>query len=188
MIKAHPYLPNLLDQRAHNTLTKAIADIRERLAKTIPKLLYYVSSYEKSPLAMIAILDKLETDLRAAADESASALQPPLEDNSQIPGQTMELDDLVTLDQVAPPTNSEPVLGERARLVLAVLGNEKAFDSDHRMRTSDIVLKAAGKAADPNPYKEVIAQLKQLAYIQTKEGRGGGCWLTGPGQTRAEKL
>jgi len=84
--------------------------------------------------------------------------------------------------------STEPLLGERAQLVLTVLRNGKAFDSDHRMRTSDIAAKAAGKQADPNQYKEVIAGLKRLGYVDTKEGRSGGCWLTTAGQRRAGKL
>lgn len=79
-------------------------------------------------------------------------------------------------------------LAERARLVLQVLLRGEAFDSDHRMRTADIALKAAGKTADPNQYKEVIADLKGRYFIDTKEGRGGGCWLTALGRSRAEKL
>ena len=87
-----------------------------------------------------------------------------------------------------PPIPAEVPLGERARLVLTVLREGKAFDSDHRMRTADIACKAAGAMTDPNPYKEVIAELKRLRYVDTKEGRGGGCWLTVAGQQRVEKL
>jgi hypothetical protein len=81
-----------------------------------------------------------------------------------------------------------PHLNGRDREVLKVLLDGEAFDSDHLMRTADIALKAAGKAADPNQYKEVIVKLKTLGYVETKEGRGGGCWLTAPGRQRAEKL
>ncbi len=79
-------------------------------------------------------------------------------------------------------------LGERARLVLTVLRNKDAFDSDHRMSTADIAEKAAGKVADANQFKEVVVELKRLAYVETKVGRSGGCWLTPSGQRRAEKL
>jgi len=82
----------------------------------------------------------------------------------------------------------EPLLGERAQLVLTVLWNEMAFDSDHRIRTSDIAAKAAGASTDPNQYKEVVANLGRLGYLVAKEGRGGGCWLTTNGQRRASKL
>ena len=79
-------------------------------------------------------------------------------------------------------------LGERSLLVLKVLLNGKAFDSDHRMRTADIAKRAAGKTADPNQYKKVVADLKGRGYVDTKEGRTGGCWLTAAGRSRAEKL
>jgi hypothetical protein len=81
-----------------------------------------------------------------------------------------------------------PQLGEREQLVLRVLLEGKAFDSDHRMTTAEIAVKAAGKTTDANQYKEVVAELKRLGYVDTKEGRGGGCWLTEAGRQRAEKL
>jgi hypothetical protein len=82
----------------------------------------------------------------------------------------------------------EPSLGERAQLVLKVLFDKAAFDSDHRERTEDVAVAAVGKSADANQFKEVIAELKRLHYLDTKEGRGGGCWLTATGKCRAEKL
>ena len=85
-------------------------------------------------------------------------------------------------------TPDEPLLSERAQLVLQVLLREKRLDSDQRMRTADIAVKASGKGTDANAYKEVISSLKGLGYVNTKEGRGGGCWLTAAGNARAEKL
>jgi hypothetical protein len=82
----------------------------------------------------------------------------------------------------------EVALGERAQLALKVLLDKEAFASDHRQRTEDIVVAAIGKSADANQFKEVIAGLKRLGYVDTKEGRGGGCWLTTSGRMRAEKL
>lgn len=82
----------------------------------------------------------------------------------------------------------DPPLGERAQLVLTVLLKEEAFDSDHRLKTESIAALAAGSNADPNQFKEVIAQLGKLGYVDTKEGRGGGCWLTASGRKRAERL
>lgn len=85
-------------------------------------------------------------------------------------------------------SENNPPLGERSRLVLTVLRNGKAFDSDHRITTADIAVKAVGSNADANQFKEVIADLKQLKYLDTRVGRGGGCWLTSLGQERAAKL
>ena len=79
-------------------------------------------------------------------------------------------------------------LGERAQLVLTVLLEKEAFDSDHRQTTEDIAVAAVGPDADPNQFKEVIASLRKAGYVGTREGRGGGCWLTELGRQRAEKL
>ena len=86
------------------------------------------------------------------------------------------------------PMPADAALGERARLVLKVLLDSNAFHSDRRMTTEDIAVKAAGKGTDPNPYKAVISELKAPGYVDTKEGRRGGCWLTASGKERAKKL
>ena len=87
-----------------------------------------------------------------------------------------------------PRTATDLPLGERALLVLKVLLDGKAFDSDHRMTTEGIAVKAAGKGTDSNQYKAVVSELKGLGYVDTKQGRRGGCWLTASGRQRAEKL
>jgi hypothetical protein len=51
-----------------------------------------------------------------------------------------------------------------------------------------IIAETKPTLGDPNQFKEVIADLKRLKYIDTKEGRGGGCWLSDSGRRRAEKL
>ena len=94
----------------------------------------------------------------------------------------------IELQKLLPPAVPDRPLGERNQLVLTVLRNEKALDSDHRMRTEDIASKAIGPAADANQFKEVIAKLKRLKYVDTKEGQRGECWLTVSGRERAEKL
>ena len=81
-----------------------------------------------------------------------------------------------------------PDLAHRDQLALQAMLEEGAYDSDHRLTTAQIVKKAEGNTADAVAYKEVMAKLKGLDYIQTKEGRSGGCWLTDHGRARAEKL
>jgi hypothetical protein len=88
----------------------------------------------------------------------------------------------------SPATEIDVPLAERDQLVLTVLRDNSVLDSDHRMTTAEIAGKAAGKMTDPNPYKEVVSKLVELGYVATKEGRGGGCWLTPSGQKRVAKL
>jgi hypothetical protein len=83
---------------------------------------------------------------------------------------------------------NESTLCERGKLVLTVLLRNQAFDSDRLQTTTFITAKATGPSADPNGFKHVISKLKSLRLIETKEGRGGGCWLTPKGRLRAEKI
>lgn len=85
------------------------------------------------------------------------------------------------------PSGEEP-LGERAQCVLSAMLELNAFDSDRRQPTEQIAVKAFGRNTDANALKSVMAELKTRNLIDSKTGRGGGCWLTEGGRLRAEKL
>lgn len=85
-------------------------------------------------------------------------------------------------------TGTDEPLGERSQLVLVAMLELDALDSDRRRSTEDIAAKAIGKDADPNSLKGVMAELNTRELIESKTGRGGGCWLTDKGRIRAEKL
>jgi hypothetical protein len=90
-----------------------------------------------------------------------------------------------------PDRQAEPVdepLSERAQLVLVAMLQLGAVDSDKRQPTAEIAARAMGHEADANSLKPVISELATRHLIQTREGRGGGCWLTETGRRRAEKL
>lgn len=82
---------------------------------------------------------------------------------------------------------AEP-LSERAQLVLIAMLEMDALDSDSLRKTAEIVIEAFNKRADPNAVKSVMSELKARKLIDSKTGRGGGCWLTAAGKLRAEKL
>jgi hypothetical protein len=84
-------------------------------------------------------------------------------------------------------TSGEPLSG-RAQDVLVAMSQLKAFDSDSRRSTAEIAARAMGADADANSLKPVISELATRQLIQTREGRGGGCWLIKTGRLRAEKL
>lgn len=77
---------------------------------------------------------------------------------------------------------------DRAQEVLVAMLHLKAVDSDSRQSTAAIAARAMGSAADANSLKPVMSELATRKLIQTREGRGGGCWLTEAGQRRAERL
>jgi hypothetical protein len=85
------------------------------------------------------------------------------------------------------PGVDEP-LAERAQVVLIAMNQLAAFDSDTRRTTEEIAERAFGAGCDANTLKSVMSDLKTRLLIETKGGRGGGCWLTDRGRTRAEKL
>ena len=91
------------------------------------------------------------------------------------------------LPDCATESVDEP-LGQRAQLVLIAMLQLQAVDSDRRQPTEKIAARALGGEADANALKLVISELATRQLIQTREGRGGGCWLTEVGRRRAEKL
>ncbi|HRQ76177.1 MAG TPA: hypothetical protein PK098_09695 [Phycisphaerales bacterium] len=82
----------------------------------------------------------------------------------------------------------EEPLSDRAQGVLLAMLDLNAIDSDRRKSTVDIAIEALGRSADPNALKGVMADLSTRHLIQSKTGRGGGCWLTDRGRSRAERL
>jgi len=94
---------------------------------------------------------------------------------------------LQIIEMFGAPSSEEP-LSERARLVLVAMLELDAVDSDRRQSTERIAVKALGASTDPNALKSVMAELKTRRLIDSKTGRGGGCWLTESGLPRAQKL
>jgi hypothetical protein len=85
-------------------------------------------------------------------------------------------------------TSIEEPLSDRAQLVLVAMHELGAIDSDTRRSTEVIAARAIGANADANSLKSVMSDLKTRQLIETKTGRGGGCWLAKNGQSRAKKL
>lgn len=83
--------------------------------------------------------------------------------------------------------DDEP-LSERAQLVLIAMLELKAISSDARQSTEEIATAALGGGADANALKGVVSELNTRGHIESKTGRGGGCWLTEKGRLRGEKL
>jgi hypothetical protein len=84
--------------------------------------------------------------------------------------------------------SGEEPLGKRAQCVLIAMHDLGAIDSDTRLSTERIAARALGNEGDPNSLKNVVSDLCTRQLINTKTGRTGGCWLTGTGRLRAQKL
>ncbi len=80
------------------------------------------------------------------------------------------------------------LLSFRQYAVLQAMLELKAADAQARRTTGEIARRAEGKQARVDNFKEPIAALEKLGLIATKEGRGGGCWLTAEGLCLAQSL
>jgi len=76
-----------------------------------------------------------------------------------------------------PKWDQFPILSEQQENILKALYLLKAFHPGNRKSTRAVALRADGSEANPEAFKEPIAELKRLGLVETKEGRGGGCWL-----------
>ena len=74
-------------------------------------------------------------------------------------------------------------LDPNSKTILQAMGELECTELN-RMKASEIV-KAALYSGDE---KRVFDQLKRLALIASKEGRGGGYWLTKKGESVALKI
>jgi hypothetical protein len=81
-----------------------------------------------------------------------------------------------------------PALSAKQYRFLQALAVLKAFAPESRCTTEDAVARAEGTGADSASFKAAVAQLAELKLIETKTGRGGGCWLTGEGRALLEKI
>lgn len=95
---------------------------------------------------------------------------------------------LSQLSMFGVPRAADEPLSDRAQLVLIAMLELGATQSDHRKSTEEIAAKALGGQADANALKNVMSELNTRDLIDSKTGRGGGCWLTEKGRARAEKL
>ena len=79
-------------------------------------------------------------------------------------------------------------LTERALDVLVAMLELEAVDSDRRQTMSDIERRSFGSQTGGNDIKAVVASLNRSGLVLTKEGRGGGCWLSAAGIARAKSI
>jgi hypothetical protein len=72
-------------------------------------------------------------------------------------------------------------LSDPQRNALEALDDLKAYSSDTRADASRVAKSVYG-TADANLVAHSIAELKNMRLVETKQGRGGGCWLTPEGR------
>jgi len=69
-------------------------------------------------------------------------------------------------------------LGDRQRDCLRVLAERKAIDADSRMTAEQLAPAVLGKGGQPEALKVPLADLAARGLVESKSGRGGGCWLS----------
>jgi hypothetical protein len=80
-------------------------------------------------------------------------------------------------------------LGDRQLDVLRTLYDKKAFDRGRRLTTQQIADEVTYKEPTAiENYKVPISRLHHSGFVDTKGGRGGGCWLTAKGIEVAKRI
>jgi hypothetical protein len=87
-----------------------------------------------------------------------------------------------------PVPGPEPVLSERQSGILRALRNMNAASPESRQTTEALAQEAEGSWANPDGFKEPVSGLKRVGLIGTKNGRGGGCWLTSGGLALIDRI
>jgi len=88
----------------------------------------------------------------------------------------------------ASPSSQEPVLSQREYDFLEALYLLEATSPFDRRSTKEVAERSEGGSVNPERFKETVASLVRLGLVSTKEGRGGGCWLTRDGVALAKRL
>src|SRR5262249_45426368 len=81
----------------------------------------------------------------------------------------------------------DPALSELQYDILEALRHLKGIDSEKR-KTAAKIASSVGGDATGNSCKVPLATLKSLGLVQSKEGRGGGSWLTARGQELIDRV
>lgn len=128
------------------------------------------------------VLEKVST----VCDEVYRKHRPPEKDMTW---QDMACDLLEHIDQArkASQGKSSAKLGDwnaltdRQRDCMRALLKLGAFNADSRWRCQDIAVKAEGRDANVNGFKEPLSDLVLRGLAQSRTGREGGYWLTACG-------
>ncbi len=88
--------------------------------------------------------------------------------------------------QEAGPAEDVPALSDRQYDILVAMREMEALSPDTRRTAGEIAYKS--ERSHVHAVKESIAALRKMDLIRTKEGRGGGCWLTAYGQEVAHRI
>ncbi|MGA2619872.1 MAG: hypothetical protein ABSF26_19840 [Thermoguttaceae bacterium] len=83
--------------------------------------------------------------------------------------------------------NDMPVLSKRQYWIIEAMFRLEAVDAA-KLRTTPEIATKVERATNADAFKEAIADLRKRGLIETKEGRGGGCWLTAAGSAIAKRL
>jgi hypothetical protein len=92
------------------------------------------------------------------------------------------------LETAGDTVDKELALSERQSNLLEALYLMKAFHPDVRQTILAIAQKAEGREVNPEAFKEPMVALKRLGLVETRQGRGGGCWLSPSGRQYIQQI
>lgn len=160
-------------------------DKTKKQIQEVPKYLQLVSALARSKMKKADVSEIQEAQARKAGNTAHR------DDEEPEPSPTTLASNESSNEAHRPSDEKSiemPVLSERKYLILSALLEMGAISANTRETTARIVAKAEGDQADPVQFKPDIAYLKNVGYVSTKDGRGGGCWLTSDGYKLASLL
>ena len=89
---------------------------------------------------------------------------------------------------LAPAAQGHEELMDRHRRILQAMLELRAVSEASRRTQDDIAERAEGVTTPNATFKAKVAELRRRQFVATKEGRGGGCWLTELGRTVADEV
>ena len=97
------------------------------------------------------------------------------------------------LDAKRPKQNNthipdDPITPDYHEEILQALLELNAFGRNSRRPTREVCKRALGPDCDPAILKRPIKRLCDMGLVQTKDGKGGGVWLTPKGREMAEEI
>jgi hypothetical protein len=122
--------------------------------------------------------EQLIYDARSAYDRSETTPLPSIVDHCHaVSDLSNHLSALNSQTAALPKTPGERPLSTRQKEILQAMKLLGAANEANRKTIGEIAVRVEGKGALVENYKKSIAALKKRRFVQTLDGRGGGCWL-----------
>jgi hypothetical protein len=160
----------------------------------VRNLRYHTAAGDRVALHLASLIPRVRCECQLGVSQWQAEIQPRFPQGREpgkihaTVGSNQRKKKKVTSAEERIDSKLSPALSNRQYDLLEALYRMNAFHADAKQTTLDVAQKAEGPEVNPEAFKEPIAELKRLKYVDTKEGRGGGCWLTSSGRRLIKKI